>query len=116
MEFIPDGFTLDGKTDGVPGFIFARKFKYRPAGIEAKAALGYAYGDAKAYKDALCKLIAEHTGQWQIVGDDGTLTARPYKAADFARFTGKDADQALAFIMGNVGPALEDEVPKSPGE
>ena len=113
--FIPDGFTFTGKIDGVPGLLRPLTFKYRPAGYQARSTINAAYGDPAKHAEAVYKVLAQQTAEWKATSDDGTEAAAGLnKPTDFGRLPSVAVETALAYVMGQLGPVLEEEAGKSP--
>lgn len=113
--FIPDGFTFSGKVDGVPGLLRPLTFKYRPAGYQARSTINAAYGDPGKHAEAVFKVLAAQTAEWKAENDDGTDgPAGIFKPGDFARLPSVAIETALAYVMGQLGPVVEEEAGKSP--
>lgn len=107
---IPDGFTLEGHTDLVPGALRETRFKYRLAKPSAVAIVAGAFGEAKAAAKAKC--VAEHTSNWRVVNDDGTEEQVAVTAEMLMNAPAAIQDTAFGYVTANIGPDVRREVGK----
>lgn len=111
--FIPDGFTLDGKVDAVPGLHCEVKFKYRPAGYRSRAKLNSAAGDEHRLQ-VVADILADH------IGEVFALTGESPEKITLSKELIKDkvptdiVETMLGYVMGALAPSLEEQVGKSP--
>lgn len=110
--YIMDGFTCDGKVDGVPGLHPAVRFKYRPAAYKARAEMNAAFTPEQR-EDAVAKVIHSHLVD-VIAGDDPATRERVVlKLDDVKRLHCGIAEVMVGHILGSYAPVVEDELGKS---
>lgn len=113
--FINDGFTYAGTVDGVPGLFPECKFVYRAASPEAVLQCQLAT-TVQAKLAAEAALIARHYVEFSAIGDDGQWVKVVLTDETTKKLHGGIFRTLANYIMGYIGPNLETEGKKSPGE
>lgn len=110
---IPDGFTLPGKIIGTPGSLRTGKFKYRLCGPLETTKVSSARSP-EAIVDAKADVAAKFTAEWEVQNDDGSWTPEIMTADKFKALPAQVLETAYAYVIGTLGPSIEEEAGKSP--
>jgi hypothetical protein len=108
---IPDGFTLDGHIDPIPGALRGVRFRYRLIRPAAAQAVQSAFGDARV--TARAEAVAKHTTDWRVVNDDDTDEPIAVTADMLLNAPSLILETAWAFVTGTIGPDVRATLGKS---